>query len=153
MLAGVDSALARLGCAAGSSPAGSGLPAGVATLRRLISTPGATQPLGLIQSVRLVDEAEVSRRLARSLPPIQGDRVRGRIILQFRVIEDGTVDASSIRVAASSHPELNDLAIQAVQEAHFRPATADGRPVKAMASLPVDFTAAPSPSANGTPSP
>ena len=141
-LSGVDSAMKRLGCGPGEAP--SGPPAGVATLRGLISTPGSAHPLAVVRAVRLLNRDEVRQRFAGSLPPGEGERVRGRIVVELRVVEDGTVDASSIRVASSTHPELDALAIQAVQTARFRPASADGRPVRSSASLPLDFTAVPS---------
>lgn len=140
-LSGVDSAMKRLGCGPGTER--SGVPAGLATLRGLISTPGATHPLAVIQAVQVVNLEEVQQRFSRSLPPSEGERVQGRIVVRLLVVEDGTVDASSIRVTDSTHPELNALAIQALQTARFRPTTADGRPVESWAALPLDFTAAP----------
>ncbi len=85
--------------------------------------------------------ADLRRQLERNYPPLLRDaRVTGTVQVRMRVMEDGTVDASSIQVTSSSHEQFNDPTIRSVQRLRFRPAKVNGRPVKVWVELPIQWT-------------
>jgi protein TonB len=62
----------------------------------------------------------------------------GLVLLEVEVLPDGR--AGTVRVLqAPDYPRLVDAAIEAVRSAAFRPATADGRPVRAFVEVPIRF--------------
>jgi TonB family protein len=84
---------------------------------------------------------DLLRQLERNYPPLLRDaRVTGTVQVRMRVMEDGTVDASSISVTSSSHEQFNDPTIRSVQRLRFRPAKVNGRPVKVWVELPIQWT-------------
>jgi TonB family protein len=84
---------------------------------------------------------DLRRQLERNYPPLLRDaRVTGTVQVRMRVMEDGSVDASSIQVTSSSHDQFNDPTIRSVQRLRFRPAKVNGRPVKVWVELPIQWT-------------
>jgi protein TonB len=62
----------------------------------------------------------------------------GLVLLEVEVLPDGRV--GTVRVLqAPDYPRLVDAAIEAVRSAAFRPATTDGRPVRAFVEVPIRF--------------
>jgi protein TonB len=62
----------------------------------------------------------------------------GLVLLEVEVLPDGR--AGTVRVLqAPDYPRLVDAAIATVRSAAFRPATADGRPVRAFVEVPIRF--------------
>jgi protein TonB len=62
----------------------------------------------------------------------------GLVLLEVEVLPDGR--AGTVRVLrAPDYPRLVDAAIEAVRSAAFRPATTDGRPVRAFVEVPIRF--------------
>jgi protein TonB len=85
--------------------------------------------------------ADLRRQLERNYPPLLRDaRVTGTVQVRMRVMEDGTVDPSSIQVTSSSHEQFNDPTIRSVQRLRFSPAKVNGRPVKVWVELPIQWT-------------
>jgi len=67
---------------------------------------------------------------------LRSRRVEGYVRLSYVVKEDGSVDASSITVMESSHPEFERPAADVVRRSVFRPARLGGRAV----AVPVEQT-------------
>jgi protein TonB len=62
----------------------------------------------------------------------------GLVLLEVEVLPDGR--AGTVRVLqAPDYPRLVDAAVETVRIAVFRPATADGRPVRAFVEVPIRF--------------
>lgn len=85
--------------------------------------------------------ADLARQMERNYPPLLRDaRVTGTVHLRFRLLEDGSVDASSIQVTSSSHEQFNDPSIRAIQRLRFRPAKLNGIPVRVWVDLPLQWS-------------
>lgn len=84
--------------------------------------------------------ADLRRQLERNYPPLLRDaRVTGTVQVRMRVMEDGSVDESSITITSSSHEQFNDPTIRSVQRLRFSPAKVNGRPVKVWVELPIQW--------------
>jgi len=57
------------------------------------------------------------------------------------VSEDGIPEPETIRVSSSTMPSVNTQVLEAVRAAHFRPALANGVPVRALVELRFEFRA------------
>jgi len=68
--------------------------------------------------------------------------IRGRVVLQAIVDTAGRVEAGSIRILASPNPGFDQPTRQWAASARFRPARLDGRAVRVLVNLPIDFTTA-----------
>lgn len=66
--------------------------------------------------------------------------VEGRVTLEFVVGADGRVEASSIRVMATTNADFDAASIAAVRGSRFRPAKIGGRPVRQLVRQVVRFT-------------
>ena len=64
--------------------------------------------------------------------------VEGNVALEGLVLPDGSITA--IRVVRSLDPELDELAIQALRQWQFSPATIDGRPVPSTMRVELTFS-------------
>jgi TonB family protein len=142
-LAGVDSALHRLGCGA-SGETGAGR-AGSATLLRLLALAEGPDPkilsgLGVEEDLRPRNMNALSRQLQRNYPPLlRSAGVGGDVVLRFRVLENGRVDSASVQVLSSSTEQFNEPSTRSVRSLAFDPARVNGRPVKAWTVLPIRF--------------
>jgi len=88
----------------------------------------------------LSNASEVSRQLSRQYPPLLRDAgVTGTVTLRMRVLENGTVDPSSISIENSTHDAFGDAAKRVVERMRFRPAKVGGKAVKVWVTLPVTF--------------
>ena len=63
----------------------------------------------------------------------------GTVVLRFRVLEDGRVDAGAATVLHSTPAELAARAVRWLPVLHFRPARVRGRPVRAWVELPITY--------------
>lgn len=66
--------------------------------------------------------------------------VEGRVTLEFVVGANGRVEASSIRVMATTNADFDAASIEAVRGSRFRPAKIGGRPVRQLVRQVVRFT-------------
>jgi TonB family protein len=100
-----------------------------------------TYELGAVEVLpRIINGAEFSRLMVRSIPPeLRAPGTNGRVTLRYRVLENGRVDAASVRVLASTHEAMNQPVIQAVRQLRLAPARVNGRPVKVWIEQPFDF--------------
>jgi TonB family protein len=142
-LAGVDSALHRLGCGAGAEPGAR--PAGTSTLLRLMGMADGPDPepvsgLGVGEDPRPRNVTTFTRQLERNYPPLMRDAgVVGDVVLRFRVLEDGRVDSASVQSLSSSMEQFEVPSIRSVRSLTFFPARVNGRPVKVWTVLPIRF--------------
>lgn len=142
-LAGVDSALHRLGCGAGAEPGAR--PAGTSTLLRLMGMADGPDPetvtgLGVEEDPRPRNVSTFTRHMERNYPPLMRDAgVTGDVILRFRVLDDGRVDSASVQVLSSSHEQFDGPSIRSARVLTFHPARVNGRPVKVWSVLPINF--------------
>jgi TonB family protein len=146
-LAGLDSALSRMGCTADAAPGARG--AGVRTMRHLVEwedTVASTPPLGVqaVPSYRSV--ADFRRRLERNYPPLMRNAgVSGQVELRFRVLENGRVDSTDVHVVKATHQEFVAPALRSLPALTFHPGRVNGRPVKVWMTLPISFIVPPEP--------
>jgi protein TonB len=63
--------------------------------------------------------------------------VQGNVQLQFVITEKGTLQ--DLVILKSLHPELDQIALDAVAEIRFTPGEIDGEPVRVLVSLPIPF--------------
>lgn len=142
-LAGVDSALHRLGCGGDAEPGR--IRAGTSTLRSLVGLVEGPDPkivsgLGVEEAIRARNVSTFTRYLERNYPPLMRDAgVVGDVVLRFRVLEDGSVDSASVQVLSSSHERFDDPSVRSARILAFHPARVNGRPVKVWTILPIRF--------------
>jgi TonB family protein len=65
--------------------------------------------------------------------------IRGRVIVQAVIDAAGRADPSSVKVVASPHPGFNQAAKDWMVAARFEPARQQGRAVRALVNLPIEF--------------
>jgi TonB family protein len=144
-LAGVDSALNRLGCGA-SAELGT-VRAGNDALLRLIEMVDSTDTrtvsgLAVVTDPWPRNVTAFTRQLERNYPPLMRDAgTPGAVVLRFRILEDGRVDSASIQIASSSAEPFNGPSIRTLRSLAFYPARVNGRPVKVWSVLPISFRA------------
>jgi bla regulator protein blaR1 len=67
--------------------------------------------------------------------------IHGRVMVEAVIDTNGRAVPASVRVTQSPHPGFDQAARTYVLQARFAPARLDGRAVRAVAQVPVDFTA------------
>ena len=73
-------------------------------------------------------------------PEAVKEGTQGRVILQFVIKKDGSIDIDNITVTRSLSPECDQAAIEAVKKLKkFKPALKDAKPVNVRYTLPVSF--------------
>jgi TonB family protein len=146
-LAGLDSALNRMGCTADAAPGARN--AGVQTMRSLVEwadTLTPAPPLGVVVGPSGRTVSAFRRRMERNYPPLMRDAgISGEVVLRFRIMEDGTVDSTDVHVVSATHPEFVAPALRSLPALTFHPARVNGRPVKLWTTLPIWFMVAPEP--------
>jgi TonB family protein len=96
--------------------------------------------------VRLAGDVDTVARYVRgSAEPIYPDslwraHVDGHVLAQFVVDTAGAVEAGTITIVASTHPEFAAAVGAAVPAARFEPAVASGRHVRQLVQLPFNFS-------------
>ncbi|MBT3839689.1 MAG: energy transducer TonB, partial [Candidatus Marinimicrobia bacterium] len=65
------------------------------------------------------------------------DQIEGLVIVQAFILTDGTVGETII--LKSLRDDLDQSAIDAIQNTTFEPATADGNPVAVWISMPINY--------------
>ncbi|MBQ4007059.1 MAG: energy transducer TonB [Muribaculaceae bacterium] len=73
-------------------------------------------------------------------PEAVKEGTQGRVILQFVIKKDGSIDIDNITVTRSLSPECDQAAIEAVKKLKkFKPGLKDAKPVNVKYTLPVSF--------------
>ncbi|HEV8304373.1 MAG TPA: energy transducer TonB, partial [Gemmatimonadales bacterium] len=69
--------------------------------------------------------------------------IQGRVIVQAIIDTTGRAEPASVKVIESPNPGFNQSATNWVLRALFRPARANGRAVRALMKMPIEFKTAP----------
>lgn len=95
-------------------------------------------PVRVRASMRNVQPVELERRADPRLPEWAADQgLPNYVILELVIDRRGRVrDAKVVRAV---HPSLEEIAIRAVREWRFKPATRDGKPIDAYFNVAVQF--------------
>ena len=65
--------------------------------------------------------------------------IRGRVFVQAIIDETGRADTASVKIVESPHPGFNQAAKDWMLAARFDPARVQGRAVRALVTVPVEF--------------
>ena len=68
---------------------------------------------------------------------LKGSGIQGTVLIQAIVGEKGCTE--SVTVIRKLNPKLDEIAIQTVSSWKFSPATKDGKPVRVIVHIPVEF--------------
>lgn len=80
-----------------------------------------------------------------SAPPVQYPEdlrlsaIQGTVILQAIVDTSGQVEIHSLKVIRSTYAQFSDAALNVLRRTRFRPARINGRPVRVLIQVPVNF--------------
>lgn len=95
---------------------------------------------------RIADPEEAAAELEAAYPPeLREAGVSGTVVLRFRLLPTGRVDAPSVRVAHSTDPRFAGAAADVARRLRFVPARLHGRPVRVWVELPLQFESSPGP--------
>jgi len=90
----------------------------------------------------LLNRPEFGRLLESSYPPeLRQAGVGGRVVVDFRILRDGSVDPESITIVSSAHEQLNEPTTRAVAILRWRPGKIARRAVNVRIRLPIDWQA------------
>jgi periplasmic protein TonB len=93
---------------------------------------------------RLTNPRAVRQALAQAYTPEQqAAGASGRVLLEFQVRVDGSLDPASLRVVESSDPVIEAAALRAARMMRFVPGRVAGRAVITFVTVPMGFQAAP----------
>ena len=70
---------------------------------------------------------------------LQDAGIGGRVVLEFVIEADGTVDKNSVKVVESSHEQFGDVSTQVVERFRFRPGIYQNREVRVLVRMPVTW--------------
>jgi protein TonB len=71
----------------------------------------------------------------------EANNIQGKVYVQFVVEKDGTVSNVRVQRGVQGGPNLSEVAVNAVQKLkRFAPARSNGRPVRLVMTIPVNFT-------------
>ena len=88
----------------------------------------------------LLNARALPRIISREYPvSMRGRRAAANVAVRMKILEDGTVDSSSISVEESPEPDFNAPAVRVAMQMRFRPATLAGEPVQVWVTMPVTF--------------
>ena len=95
---------------------------------------------------RIADPEAAAAELEAAYPPeLREAGVSGTVVLRFRLLPTGRVDAGSLSVARSSDPRFAGAAADVARRLRFVPALLHGRPVRVWVELPLQFESSPGP--------
>lgn len=95
-----------------------------------------------IQNTAQSDHGPVPIKLGTIVypPELYSMSIKGEVMLEMVIDDEGRVARSE--VLRSSHPAFEPYALQLIQDAEFKPARKDGKPVASKVILPVHFSPA-----------
>ncbi|MFL5385538.1 MAG: energy transducer TonB [Longimicrobiaceae bacterium] len=104
------------------------------------SLPVGYELSGVDRQPELANRAEVAAALSRFYPEALRDAgITGRVNVRFRVLEDGSVDVSSLVATGSPEPGFSAAALEVVKRMRFRPARVGEKAVAVWIDVPVTF--------------
>lgn len=87
----------------------------------------------------VTNSAEILRTMQREYPPLLRDaRIRGKVILRLSVDEGGGVQRVGLE-EGSTHPALDELALELARTIEFTPAQAGGESVPVIVRVPMEL--------------
>jgi TonB family protein len=134
-----------------------GIAAAVATLLVALAcetpTPAAVefdQELGTVTTLSFVyGEADVDKRPERMSGPLprypamlRQAGIEGRVMIEFMITSEGTVDSSSVNVVESTNRAFEGPAKEVIRGSLYSPGEVDGEPVTTMVTQQIGFTIA-----------
>jgi len=121
---------------------GTGVEGGVAEGREMDVAPGTVVRYSPVFEVSVVEERPAILEPGElEYPPLLRQAgIQGRTVLEFVVDARGRVEAGTIKVIQSSHPQFATAARAAAPAMRFSPARVNRRPVRVLVRVPFDFT-------------
>lgn len=109
-----------------------------------IEHPAAGMPAATAEHAYFEFQVETVARVKSALAPaypasLLGSGTTGRVLMQFVVREDGSVDPATIKTLQASRGEFADAARTAIRSARFTPAEIGGKKVAQVVQLPFTF--------------
>ncbi len=88
----------------------------------------------------LLNARSLTRIVTRAYPAeVRGRRAPTTVGVHMKILADGTVDSTSVSIAASPDPLFNAPAARVAVQMRFRPATVGGQPVPVWVTVPIIF--------------
>jgi protein TonB len=88
----------------------------------------------------LLNTQEIAGLMNRFYPTALNDAgVGGRVVVQFVVQPDGSVDPTTLRVISTPDPQLGTASVLTVERFRFRPGVFNGKPVRALIRMPLTW--------------
>jgi len=101
---------------------------------------GAAPGAPAVYSEATVQEAPALLSGPPSYPAVLREAgVHGRVVIQAIVDTAGRLEPASVKIVTSADPAFNEPTLRWALKARFRPARLEGRPVRVLVNLPVDF--------------
>lgn len=89
----------------------------------------------------MLNARALTRIISRAYPAeVRGRRAPATVSVHLKILADGTVDSTSVSIAASPDPLFNAAAAKVALQMRFKPATLGGEPVPVWVTVPVTFT-------------
>lgn len=118
---------------------GVGIEGGIATGKEMPDLPAGTTVVYMPAAVE--ELPELIAMPALKYPELLREAgAEGSVVLEFVVNADGRAEPSTIHVLRSAHPLFDQPSIDAMRHALFRPARVNGRPVRILVRIPLNFT-------------
>ena len=94
----------------------------------------------LSRQPELRNGAQIQSVMQRLYPRMLQDAgIGGRVVLEFVIEADGTVEKNSVKVVESSHEQFGDVSTQVVERFRFRPGIYQNREVRVLVRMPVTW--------------
>lgn len=99
-------------------------------------------PAELSTLPKIASPGKVKSLIERTYPSELRNRgIGGKVQVQFVVGSDGKVEASSVKVMATTAPALADAAVEVARMLEFNPGLKDGKAVRSQVILPIVYSA------------
>lgn len=97
----------------------------------------------LSRKPELRNESQVASYMERNYPRnLEDAGIGGKVMLQFVVEADGTVEAESIKVIEASHDQFANVSKQVVERFRFRPGIYQDKEVRVLVKMPITWQTA-----------
>lgn len=95
--------------------------------------------VGVLDRVpELTNKSSIASRMERLYPRrFQDAGIGGTVDLEFVVLPNGRVEASSVKVVSSTHDEFAKLSSQVAEQFRFRPGIYKGEEVRVLVKMPI----------------
>jgi protein TonB len=88
----------------------------------------------------LRNAAQVQSNMARLYPRnLQDAGIGGRVMLEFVIEADGTVEKGSVKIVDASHDQFRSVSTQVVERFRFRPGRYKDRDVRVLVRMPITW--------------